>query len=103
MAIAPIDPSFLTSGPEWQVAPATTAPAAEPSTSFGDTLSNAIGSLEKTQAEAATAARRLATGQADDPTSVIMAVERARLSMEFASAIRNKSVEAYQEIFRTQV
>jgi flagellar hook-basal body complex protein FliE len=102
MAIPPIDPSFLTTGPEWGVAPTTGTPG-QPAISFGDALSGAIGSLEKTQADAATAARQLATGQADDPTQVIMAIERARLSMEFASAVRNKSVEAYQEIFRTQV
>jgi flagellar hook-basal body complex protein FliE len=102
MAIAPIDPSFLTSGPEWQVDP-TTAAGEPAATSFGDALSGALTSLQKTQADAATAARQLATGQAEDPTQVIMAVERARLSMEFAAAVRNKSVEAYQEIFRTQV
>ena len=33
----------------------------------------------------------------------MIAIERARLSMELASQVRNKAVEAYQEIFRTQV
>ena len=99
---APIDPSFATVGPEWQIAPAepTTAPTGE---GFGDMLSNAIASLEKTQSDAAVASQELATGKVDDPTQVIMAVERARLSMELAAQVRNKAVEAYQEIFRTQV
>jgi len=99
---APIDPTFLTSGPEWQIAPAVeqTQPATK---SFGEELSGAIESLQKTQTDAAAASRALATGEVSDPTEVVMAVERARLSMELASQVRNKAVEAYQEIFRTQV
>jgi flagellar hook-basal body complex protein FliE len=107
---APIDPSFLTIGPEWQVTPLApaegTVSAAEPAggtKSFGDELIGAMESLQRTQSEAATASRDLATGQVDDPTQVIMAIERARLSMELAAQVRNKAVEAYQEIFRTQV
>jgi flagellar hook-basal body complex protein FliE len=99
---APIDPSFLTTGAEWQIAPAV-EPAAQPTKSFGDELTGAIESLQKTQTDAAAASRALATGEVSDPTEVVMAVERARLSMELASQVRNKAVEAYQEIFRTQV
>jgi flagellar hook-basal body complex protein FliE len=32
-----------------------------------------------------------------------MAVEKASLELQLATQIRNKSVEAYQEIFRMQV
>ncbi len=102
---APIDPSMITTGAEWQIpslSPPQEAPEAGGS-GFGDALADAIGALQGTQSEAAAASRELATGQAEDPTAVIMAVEQARLSMEFASTIRNKAVEAYQEIFRTQV
>ena len=45
----------------------------------------------------------LATGQATDPTSVVMAVERAQLAMQLAAQIRTKAVEAAQDIFHTQV
>ena len=45
----------------------------------------------------------LATGQATDPTAVVMAVERAQLSMQLAGQIRTKAVEAAQDIFHTQV
>ena len=45
----------------------------------------------------------LATGQASDPTAVVMAVERAQLAMQLASQIRTKAVEAAQDIFHTQV
>jgi flagellar hook-basal body complex protein FliE len=32
-----------------------------------------------------------------------MAVERARLSMQMASQVRTKAVEAFQDVFHTQV
>jgi flagellar hook-basal body complex protein FliE len=70
---------------------------------FGGMLSNSIQSLQGLQDQAATASDALATGQASDPSSVVMAVERARLGMQLASQIRNKAVEAYTDIFHTQV
>lgn len=70
---------------------------------FGSMLSDSIKSLEKTQTDAASAAQDLATGKATDPTAVVMAVERAQLSMQMASQIRTKAVEAVQTIFQTQV
>ena len=66
-------------------------------------LAGSVQALSKTQDDAAGAAQALATGQASDPTSVVMAVERAQLAMQLAGQIRTKAVEAAQEIFHTQV
>ena len=101
----PIDPSLSVSGAEWQVGAGTLpGPSQAPEGGgFGSMLSNSISSLAETQTQAADAAQALATGQATDPTAVVMAVERAQLSMQLASQIRNKSVEAVQTIFATQV
>ena len=52
---------------------------------------------------AAAQSQALATGQTQDVTSVVTAVQEASLSMQLASQVRNKAVEAYSEIFRTQV
>ena len=106
MPIPPIDPSMTVSGAEWSVGGI--EPIQPPADSgngqgFGGMLTDAIGSLQKTQESAAQASEALATGTATDPTQVVMAVERARLSMQLASQIRGKAVEAYGEIFRTQV
>jgi flagellar hook-basal body complex protein FliE len=104
MPVAPIDPSFSVTGPEFQVAPAAPSePAPAAGTGFGDVLGKSLESLAATQQEAATAAQALATGQAQDPTAVVMAVERAQLAMQLASQIRTKAVEAAQDIFHTQV
>ena len=101
----PIDPSFAVSGAEWQIG-AGTLPAPSEALAgggFGSMLSNSISSLAETQTQAADAAQALATGQATDPTAVVMAVERAQLAMQLASQIRTKAVEAAQDIFHTQV
>ena len=106
----PIDPSFAVTGPEWSmpvmetpgVSDAATGAAAD-GQGFGSVLSSALGGLTRKQEEAAAAAQTLASGTATDPTAVVMAVERAQLSMQLATQIRTKAVEAIQDIFHTQV
>jgi flagellar hook-basal body complex protein FliE len=100
----PIDPSFSVGGPEWQLG-SIEAPAqqSQGGGDFGSMISQSLQSLQTTQDQAAQASTDLATGQASDPTSVVMAVERAQLAMQLASQIRNKAVEAAQTLFQTQV
>jgi flagellar hook-basal body complex protein FliE len=101
----PIDPSFLAKGAEWQIQSPTAATPGQQQggQSFGGALSQAIQGLADSQTQAADAAQSLAAGTASDPSSVVMAVERARLSMQLASQIRTKAVEAETDIFHTQV
>ncbi len=97
-------------GGEWAIEkvagdPAATqnAAATDPSGGFGSMLSGAIDNLQQTQANAATQSQALATGQTQDVTAVVTAVQEASLSMQLAAQVRNKAVEAYSEIFHTQV
>ena len=104
----PIDPSFAVTGPEWQIggldgAAPVPAPGGASGSSFDGALGKAISSLQSSQEEAAQGAQALAAGTVSDPTSVVMAVERARLSMQLASQLRTKAVEAAQDLFHTQV
>ena len=114
MPVQPIDPNFAVNGPEWGVGSVEPlGPAAAPGTTesaqpageegFGGMLSNAISNLQQTQTDAAGAAQSMVDGSASDPTQVVMQVERAQLAMQLASQLRNKAVEAYQDIFHTQV
>ena len=98
------------SGGEWAVEKAAAdqaatqnAAAADPSGGFGSMLSGAIDNLQQTQVNAAQQSQALATGQTQDVTSVVTAVQEASLSMQLASQVRNKATEAYSEIFHTQV
>lgn len=70
---------------------------------FGKALQGELQKLSDSQAQAADQAQQLATGQATDVTSVVMSVEKASLELQLAAQVRNKAVEAYQEIFRMQV
>ena len=98
-----IDPSFLTSGAEWQIGGAQSTPGAEAAGGFGDVLTGQISKLSDLQTQAADASMQLATGQATDPTAVVMAVERAQLAMQLAGQLRTKGVEALNDILHTQV
>ena len=107
----PIDPTFAVKGTDWSVgsvggvddASSTGAAGAASGSGFGGMLAKQIGRLDSIQQDAATASQQLATGQATDPASTVMTIERARLSMQLASQIRTKGVEALQEVFRTSV
>jgi flagellar hook-basal body complex protein FliE len=91
-------------GGEWSVGTLDGPGGAQPAgKSFGSVLGDQIGALEKTQNDAAAASQSLADGTATDTTSVVMAVERARLSMQVAAQLRTKGVEAINDIFHTSV
>ena len=106
----PVDPSFLAQGPEWGVGaiggleqkPQVSGASPE-GEGFGGVLGSQLEKLNQAQNEGAQGAQSLADGTATDVSSVVMAVERARLSMQLASQLRNKAVEAYQDVFHTQV
>jgi flagellar hook-basal body complex protein FliE len=70
---------------------------------FGNALSDQLGQLDNLQQQATTATQQLATGQATDVSAVAMQVERASLALQLAVQVRNKAVDAYQELFRMQV
>jgi flagellar hook-basal body complex protein FliE len=100
-----IDPSMLPVGPEWQIegaAPSIDAPAPT-GESFGSMLGQQVKNLADMQSHAADQSAALAAGTAEDPSSVVMAVEKARLSMQLAAQLRTKGVEAVNDIFHTQV
>jgi flagellar hook-basal body complex protein FliE len=70
---------------------------------FGGMLGDALSKLGEADAQASQQAQLLATGKSQDLTTVVMAVERAGMAFQLATQVRNKAVEAYQDIMRTQV
>jgi flagellar hook-basal body complex protein FliE len=70
---------------------------------FGKALEGALDNLSASQTQATDQAQQLATGQAKDISAVVMSVEKASLELQLAVQVRNKGVEAYQDIFRMQV
>ena len=102
-AIQPIDP--LATGSEFQVG--SVDPSATGGTSaagsFGSMLTDQISSLNDLQNTAAAQSQALATGQAQDVSQVVADVEKAALAMQLAVQVRNKAVDAYNELFRIQI
>jgi len=70
---------------------------------FGSMLTSAITNLNDSQNTATSDSVALATGQASDVTQVVTDVEKANLEMQLAVQVRNKAVDAYQEIMRMQI
>lgn len=70
---------------------------------FGDMLRTKLEDLTKTQVAGETAATDLAAGRADDVAQTMIKVEQANISLQMATQMRNKVIEAYQEILRMQV
>lgn len=70
---------------------------------FAQGLGKALDRLSQVQNHADDMVARLVTGQAEDIHSVILAVEKANLSLQMAVQVRNKVLEAYQEIMHMQV
>ncbi|HYF93961.1 MAG TPA: flagellar hook-basal body complex protein FliE [Symbiobacteriaceae bacterium] len=77
------------------------APTPEQQTqNFANVLSQALGAVEQDQQNAKEIAAKLATGEVKDISEVMVASERATLSLSMAIQVRNKLLEAYQEIMR---
>ena len=71
--------------------------------SFEDTLKKFITDVNSLQHRAEELQVKLATGEITDVHEVMIAVEEANTAMEFMLEIRNKIVEAYQEVMRMPV
>jgi len=71
--------------------------------SFGKYLGEALSETNELQNKAKKMNIALAAGQVDDISQVVLATEKADIALQLTMQIRNKAVEAYQEIMRMQV
>lgn len=71
--------------------------------SFADTLNEAIGSVNSLQKDSDKAIQNLATGRTDDIASVMIASEKADIALKLMISVRNKIIDAYQEVMKMQV
>ena len=107
MAIAPIgSASALTNA--FAVSPTASQPTAVSGADgagngFGDMVGKAINSLESSQSTADNLATQAATGQLQDVQQYMVASTEASLSTELTVAVRNKALDAFNEIMRMQI
>lgn len=72
-------------------------------TGFGDLLKQAVESVNAMQHEAGRLEEAVAAGDNVNIHQAVIAGEKAGLSFKLLMQVRNKMVEAYQEIMRMQV
>jgi flagellar hook-basal body complex protein FliE len=85
------------------------APAARPPApakgdgSFASVLTDSLAEVNRLQQKADAAITALATGDKASLHDTMIAMEQASVSFRLMMQVRNKIVEAYQEIMRMQV
>jgi flagellar hook-basal body complex protein FliE len=70
---------------------------------FAAVLKDKLTSLNSQQADAAKASEDMATGRVDDVAQTMLRIEQANVSLQMATQVRNKVIEAYQDILRMQM
>lgn len=75
----------------------------EGSGSFSEILKNALSDVNNAQHEAAEATQQMLSGETQDIEAVMIALEKANVSLNMMLEVRNKILEAYQEVMRTQL
>jgi flagellar hook-basal body complex protein FliE len=83
--------------------PTKAAAAAAPGADFGAALEQAVSALGQLGAEADASTMKLAAGEPIDIHEVMLNTEHASLGFSMALQVRNKLVEAYQEVMRMPV
>ena len=78
---------------------ATQAPAA----GFGDTIMSALESVSQAEFNADALATDVALGGDTSVQELMVAMTKASLSVDLLVQVRNRAVEAYQEIMRMQI
>jgi|UPI0003A48889 flagellar hook-basal body complex protein FliE len=71
--------------------------------SFGDTIRDFIESVKDAQSVAEQRVEEVIQGRSENLLAAMTALEESSLSFQLMLEIRNKLLEAYQEISRTQI
>ena len=76
------------------------ATADSQNTTFEELLSSSMKQVNQLQLEADDMIRKLALGDVDDISEVVLASSRAEVALKMFMELRNKFVEAYQQLSR---
>ena len=78
-------------------------PTGEVGPSFTETLAKSIEEVNHLQKEADQAIEKLASGESQSVHGAMLAATKADTAFRMTMQVRNKIVEAYQEVMRMQV
>lgn len=77
--------------------------AQDNSSSFSNMLQGAVQQVNQLQTTADRAAELVSSGQLQDLHVATIAMQKASLALDLTIQVRNKAIEAYQEIMRMQI
>jgi flagellar hook-basal body complex protein FliE len=69
---------------------------------FGATLASAVDNLQQLQSTSDSLAVKAVTGDLSDIHQATIAATRTQVTMEVVAAVRNKGIEAFNDIMRMQ-
>ena len=99
MEINPIRPADLSMAQSLGGAQA----ADQSQVSFKSLLADALAQVNQLQQNGDAASVRLAAGESVGIDEVMLAMQKAELALQLTTSIRNKLVEAYQDVARMQI
>jgi flagellar hook-basal body complex protein FliE len=99
---AAVGPLSLSVSPAPGSLPSSSGPLATEPTPFANLLTDAVGQVGKLEDAAHTAMTGLMTGTGVDVHQAMIATEKASMGFELALAVRNKAVQAYQQVIGMQ-
>jgi flagellar hook-basal body complex protein FliE len=74
-----------------------------PKTGFKDMFESSLKQVNAAQKESEALTNQLITGEVKDIHQVMIASQKASISLQLTTQVRNKVIESYQEIMRMQV
>jgi flagellar hook-basal body complex protein FliE len=81
----------------------TVAHATPDSVSFSDVLGDLVSSANRADAAASQKVEALANGLSDDLHGTMIAVKEADISVKLVASIRNKLLDAFNDLWKTSV
>jgi flagellar hook-basal body complex protein FliE len=79
------------------------AKSSGPAEGAGKFFSELVSKVNNLQTQSDKAIQGLASGENKNLHEVMISMEKASISFQFMSSVRNKALEAYQEVMRMQV
>src|SRR5258708_7556219 len=77
--------------------------ASDTEKSFAATLKDAVGHVNQAQLDSNRKMEELATGRTQNIHETMIAAEKADIALRLMVQVRNKIIEAYQEVMKMQV
>ena len=74
-----------------------------PANGAGNFFEELVAKVSDLQSQADSKIKNMVTGESRDLHEVMLAVEKANISFQFLTQVRNKALDAYQEIMKMQV